>query len=116
MDGCLRRSGRAVPYSGGGVTPVSLTPNFEFPIGVADLSNKTMTASSPVTMEDLVNGLIFTGNQGGEYGIALNSGEYKIVDGSDGFNPVTISSDGLTITFGNWSGGGPVFASFTFNP
>lgn len=76
-----------------------------------------MTASSPVTMEDLVKGLIFIVD-GGEYcGIALNGSAYNITskESADPFNPVTISSDGLTITFGNWSEGGPTFSGFTFN-
>jgi hypothetical protein len=71
-----------------------------------------MTASSPITWQDLVDGLIFTDSDGGEWGVDEN---YHINNGDDDFNSVEVSSDGLTITFGSWSEGGPTFASFTFN-
>lgn len=74
-----------------------------------------MTASSPVTMEDLVNGLVLTESSGAGCRIVLMEGSYKIAVGSRGFNTVSISSDGLTVTFGSWSEGGPTFTGFTFN-
>lgn len=74
-----------------------------------------MTASSPVTMQDLVDGLIFTDNGGTEWGIVLDGSNYVIGDSADKFNPISISSDGLTITFGDYSTGGPTFTRFTFN-
>lgn len=73
-----------------------------------------MTASSPVTMEDLVNGLVFTDENGSDWSVVLKGGDYKIGDSADTFNTVSISSDGLTISFGS-TDGGPNFASFTFN-
>lgn len=117
MDSCLRCSGRAVPYSGGGVTPLTLTPNFEFPITAGQLGEKTMTASSPVTLEDLVNGLILhTTNEGENWRVWHNVSEnrYELKYDSESMNEVMLSSDGLTVTFGS-VGGGPTFASFTFN-
>lgn len=115
MDGCLRCSGRSVPYSGGGVTPVTLTPNFEFPVSAGDLFEKTMTASSPVTEDDLVNGLVFYSNDSPWY-IVHNQAQnrYEISDGADNLNRVLLSEDGLTISFGSFTGGGPTFTSFTF--
>lgn len=74
-----------------------------------------MTASSPVTMEDLVNGLILTDTNGDDWRVVLKGGNYEISDSNESFNTVSISSDGLTITFGSWSSHGPIFASFTFN-
>lgn len=74
-----------------------------------------MTASSPITMGDLVNGLKLTTSDGSELGIILKDGVYKIGSGEDSFNTVSISSDGLTITFGEISSPGPEFTSFTFN-
>lgn len=115
MEGCLRCSGRAVPYSGGGVTPVTLTPNFEFPITAQDLVGKTMTASTPVTMGDLINGLKFyTGSSDG-FGIVERSGQYFIYIDPDEMNSVSLSSDGLTITFGGEVPSGLIYTSFTFN-
>ena len=74
-----------------------------------------MTASSPVTMADLVDGLIFTTSTGVECRVELNGGEYHIKAEDDRYNTVSISSDGLTITFGGDLPGGPTFTSFTFN-
>lgn len=116
MDGCLRCSGRTVPYGGGGVTPVTLTPNFEFPISAGGLFEKTMTASSPVTADDLVNGLVFYSGET-PWNIVHNQGlnRYEISDGVDLLNSVEVSQDGLTISFGSFTGGGPTFDRFTFN-
>ena len=114
MEGCLRCSGRAVPYGGGGVTPVTLTPNFEFPITASQLSNKTMTANSPVTMADLVDGLILNTTDSSECRVVSNGDIYELKIDNEAFNSVSISSDGLTVTFSS-VGGGPTFASFTFN-
>lgn len=72
-----------------------------------------MAASSPVTMADLVSGLTFTMENGQICSIELVAGDYKITDGTDGFNTVSISSDGLTVTFGSISSG-PTLTSFTF--
>ena len=74
-----------------------------------------MTASSPVTMEDLVNGLIITDSNGNEWNVEFFDQDYKLTSGSDAFNVVRLSSDGLTITFGAYSGSGPTFTGFTFN-
>lgn len=71
-----------------------------------------MTASSPVTLQDLVDGLIITDSDGGEWGVDEN---YHLSNGDDNFNSVSVNSDGLTITFGSWSEGGPTFTEFTFN-
>lgn len=117
MEGCLRCSGRAVPYSGGGVTPVTLTPNFEFPITAANLSGKTMTASSPVTMEDLIHGLNLISAGGSKYYILTEDKKYYLTDGAENQNTVSLSSDGLTITFGGEVGDPdiPKYTRFTFN-
>lgn len=74
-----------------------------------------MTASSPVTMEDLVSGLIFVTSTGVECRVEFNDGEYRLQADGDQFNTVSISSNGLTIAFGGDFPGGPTFASFTFN-
>lgn len=74
-----------------------------------------MTASSPVTMEDLVNGLKFITGNTEEAAIVETSGQYKLSIGSDEFNTVSLSSDGLTISFSGELGGGPNFTGFTFN-
>lgn len=75
-----------------------------------------MTASSPVTMEDLVNGLKFTDQREGEWGVVLQGENYFIDDGEDSFNKVSLSSDGLTISFsGEFGSGGPTFTGFTFS-
>lgn len=58
-----------------------------------------MTASSPVTMEDLVNGLKFH-TSSTECNIVESSGQYFIFVDPDNLNSVSLSSDGLTITFG----------------
>lgn len=74
-----------------------------------------MTASSPVTADDLVNGLIFYANET-PWNVVHNQAQnrYEISDGVDLLNSVEVSQDGLTISFGNF-GGGPTFTSFTFN-
>lgn len=116
MDGCLRCSGRAVPYGGGGVTPITLTPNFEFPITSSDLNGKTMTASSPITLNDLVDGFKFIDTDENEWGIQLEGGEYIISDGVDVQDVVSLSSDGITISFtSRYAVTIPTFARFTFN-
>jgi hypothetical protein len=75
-----------------------------------------MTASSPVTMEDLVNGLILKGSDGYDGIVVLIDEDYKLVFDIDAYNTVSVSSDGLTITFGSFSGSaGPTFTGFTFN-
>lgn len=71
-----------------------------------------MRASSPVTMEDLVNGLKFnTGATDTE--IVERSGRYFIYLNPDELNSVSLSSDGLTITFGEGIGG-VSFTGFTY--
>lgn len=74
-----------------------------------------MTASSPVTMEDLVNGLKFSYYNGVEFSVVLDDGYYKLGSDNETFNTVNISSDGLTITFGVYSAPGAEFTGFTFN-
>lgn len=74
-----------------------------------------MTASSPVTMEDLLNGLKFIYYNGVEFSVVLNDGYYKLVSGNETFNTVNISSDGLTITFGEYNAPSAEFTGFTFN-
>lgn len=115
MDGCLRCSSRAVPYSGGGVTPVTLTPNFEFPITAANLNGKTMTASSPITTDDLRHIKFYIGEK--FYWVQHEDGVYSLYDGAYSANPLNLSSDGLTITFGDGGeyGSELSFTSFTFN-
>lgn len=76
-----------------------------------------MTASSPVTMQDLVDGLKFTDVDGNKWRVVKGYGGvgYNITfDGSDLMNAVNLSSDGLTVTFGDYSSS-PTFTSFTFN-
>lgn len=74
-----------------------------------------MTASSPVTMQDLVDGLKLTDTDRNEWRVVLGyGGGYNITfDGSDLMNAVILSSNGLTVSFGDYSGG-PTIASFTF--
>lgn len=96
------------------VTPVTLTPNFEFPITVDSLTNKTMTASSPISMDDLVSGLKFRTQDNVVFGVRFVNGAYHLYDGTDEMNPVSLSADGLTITFGEVVAG-PTMVSFTFN-
>lgn len=72
-----------------------------------------MTASSPVTMEDLVNGLIFTTDSGVEWPVVETYYSHFLYNDSR-MNEVTLSSDGLTITFGEVPSG-PTFTGFTFN-
>lgn len=117
MEGCLRCSGRAVPYSGGGVTPITLTPNFTFPQDASGLSNQTMTASAPISMDDLVNGLVFIQNGTIEWHVVLDTSTnlYHLSNGSQTENEVQLSSDGLTITFGSSINHGQPFTGFTFN-
>ena len=112
----LRCSGRAVPYSGGGVTPVTLTPNFEFPINVTALGGKIMTASLPVTAQDLIDKLKFQAKDTGDIAV-IQSGSSLVLNGGDGdLNEVTLSADGKTITFGNYSVTGvPNLTGFTYN-
>lgn len=74
-----------------------------------------MTASSPVTADDLVNGLKFNDSNSGVWNIVdRGSGFYYLVLGDDTLNSVQISANGLTITFGSVSEG-PTFTGFTFN-
>lgn len=75
-----------------------------------------MTANSPVTMQDLVNGLKFTDTDGDEWSVKLgDGGVYRIInDANDQMNAVSISSNGLTVSFGEYSGG-PTYTGFTFN-
>lgn len=75
-----------------------------------------MTASSPVTMADLVSGLkLIAGST--ECGVVHNveQNRYELSDGADNLNEVMLSVDGLTITFGSFTAGGPEFTGFTFN-
>lgn len=74
-----------------------------------------MTASSPVTKDDLVEGLKFTSAGGGEYDVVLVDEDCYIGNTSYMYNKVSISSNGLTITFGNYSGSQITFTEFTFN-
>ena len=74
-----------------------------------------MTASSPITMDDLVNGLVFIQNNGNEWRVQDTGAEYCLVNGSDRMNIVDISSDGLTIRFSDGPSQGPNFTGFTFN-
>lgn len=74
-----------------------------------------MTASSPVTMADLVNGLKFNDSEGDDWTIMQASSRYELTNGVDGMNYVELSSDGLTITFGNNVSQGPQFTGFTWN-
>lgn len=99
MDRCLRCSGWAVPYGGGGVNPVTLTPNFEFPIASYAMDGKTMTANKPVTPDDIIDKLIFVSTNLGIYPVKEIRGELVLSDTADSYNPLEISSDGLTITF-----------------
>lgn len=98
------------------MTPITLTPNFQFPIDAGYLSQKKMTASSPVTADDLVNGLIFYANES-PWNVVHNESmnRYELSDGTDNLNAVLLSEDGLTISFGSFTSGGAIFTGFTFN-
>ena len=76
-----------------------------------------MTASSPVTMQDLMNGLHLISAGGSTYYIVLQDKNYYLTDGAELQNTVSLSSDGLTITFGGEVGDPdiPKYARFTFN-
>ena len=101
------------PRSAGDVTPVTLTPNFNFPITASQLADKTMTASSPLTYDDLVNNLTFhTETESWIVWHDETQDNYALKHNEDVMNKITISSDGLTITFG--TGAGPTYTGFTF--
>lgn len=74
-----------------------------------------MTASSPITANDLVNGLKFIDSQSQVWSI-INRGTdlYYIALEDESLNTVQLSSDGLTITFGSDSND-YTFTGFTFN-
>lgn len=74
-----------------------------------------MTASSPVTMGDLVAGLVFKDSDQLEWRVMDTGEEYYLVYDTDQMNLVDLSSDGLTITFSGGPENGPTFVSFTFN-
>lgn len=76
-----------------------------------------MTASSPVTLDDLINGLILNSDNNEEWRVIKNSitNECYLSYNSDDMNQVTISSDGLTISFSSGIDEGPTFTGFTFN-
>lgn len=74
-----------------------------------------MTASSPVTMDDLVEGLVFNASDQSEWRVQDTGGEYCLINDSERMNFVDISSDGLTITFSEGPEFGPTFTGFTFN-
>lgn len=74
-----------------------------------------MTASSPVTMEDLVNGLKIIDSQSQVWDIVERGDDmYYIGLEDESLNSVQLSSDGLTITFGSESND-YTFTGFTFN-
>ena len=72
-----------------------------------------MTANSPVTMDELVNGLKFSTGTNYDVSIVKYSGRYVLYRDSFHYNPVSLSSDGLTITFGDIDGG-PDLLGFIF--
>ena len=75
-----------------------------------------MTASEPVTMDVLVNGLKFeTANEGEIWSVRKNGVDYELAYEEESMNVVLLSSDGLTITFGDNVSRGPEFTGFTFN-
>lgn len=74
-----------------------------------------MTASSPVTMDDLIDGLKFIDSQSRVWDIVNRGGDlYYIAYDDDSLNSVQLSSDGLTITFGSDSNNNTL-TGFTFN-
>lgn len=76
-----------------------------------------MTASAPISMNDLVNGLVLIQNGTTEWHVVLDTSTnlYHLSNVSETENEVQLSSDGLTITFGSSTTHGLPFTGFTFN-
>lgn len=81
-----------------------LTPDFEFPIGAAALSGKTIAFSRAVTYDDLLNHLSLTYENldvQGHASVEHTGADYYLYDGTDRFNSLTLAADGMSVTFGS---------------
>lgn len=74
-----------------------------------------MTASSPITADDLVDNLILYSDTT-EWKVRHNEAQnrYGLTDGTHIGNSVEVSEDGLTVSFGS-TVSDPTFTGFTFN-
>lgn len=89
------------------ITPTGLiiTPSFTFPITCPNLVGKTLTFSDPVTVDDLKTKLTFSVEGGGTATIAQAGQNLQISFDEGYFNTVTLSADGLSVSFGETQGG-----------
>lgn len=83
------------------ITPTGLiiTPSFTFPISVTNLTGNTISFSSPVTVDDIKTRLTFV-IDGTDTGNITGTDTLKITVGAVDIISVSLSADGLTLTFG----------------
>lgn len=93
-----------------------ITPSFDFPLTVGDLNGQSLAFSSPVTISDVAQRLTFSTSGSGSIRVALNqsTGNYALYDGMDYFGSVSLSADGLSLSF-TTSSGGPTLTSLAWS-
>ena len=100
----------------GTLTPVSnsiASYSFSLPSQVKDLSGKTITLTKAATEDEIVQFLKFGTEDGYGACIVRKHGQLEIAEGIDSFNTIS-STDGIHWTFGEWTIGGPVITSVSW--
>ena len=100
----------------GTLTPASnsvVSYSFSLPSHVKDLSGKTITLAKAATEDEIVQFLKFGTENGYVGGIVRKNGRLEIAEGPDSFNTFS-STDGIHWTFGEWTSGGPVITSVSW--
>lgn len=89
------------------ITPTGLiiTPSFTFPITTTNLAGASLTFSDPVTAAEIMSKLTFSVEGGGTATVATGTEGMQLYYDSAYFNTVSLSADGLTLTFGETQGG-----------
>lgn len=100
----------------GDLTPVSnsvASYTFKLPCQVSNLSGKTITLAKAATEDEIVQFLKFGTEDGYGACIVRKNGRLEIAEGIDSFNTLS-STDGIHWTFSEWSSGGPVITSVSW--
>lgn len=99
---------------GGGGGAVTVTASFNWPSGVGDLDGEELQFSRAVTEEEIIANLAFP-VQGGTDTVRVKMVAQHLVmySGQDEYNDLELSSDGLTVTFGQ-AVAGPTLTGVTW--
>lgn len=100
----------------GTLTPVSnsiASYTFSLPCHVNNLSGKTITLTKAATEDEIIQFLKFGTEDGYGCEIVRKNGRLEIAEGIDSFNTLS-STDGIHWTFSQWSSGGPVITSVSW--